>query len=55
MNFSKKHLLLAIDAGGTNFRAALIKFTSKGKLEIDQIISGIMPGLDREVIKKGVF
>lgn len=53
--FLKETPVLAIDAGGTNFRAALIKFTSKGKLEIDQTITGTMPGLDREVSKKEFF
>lgn len=53
--FLKETPVVAIDAGGTNFRAALIKFTSLGKLETDQVVSGLMPGLDREVSKKEFF
>ena len=53
--FLKDTSVVAIDAGGTNFRAALVKFTSQGKLETDQVVSGSMPGLDREVSKKEFF
>lgn len=53
--FLKETPVLAIDAGGTNFRAALVKFTSHGKLEIEKVINGVMPGLDREVSKKEFF
>jgi hexokinase len=53
--FLKETPVVAIDAGGTNFRAALVKFTSRGKLEIVQVLSGLMPGLDREVSKKEFF
>ena len=53
--FLKETPVVAIDAGGTNFRAALVKFTSRGKLEIVQVVSGLMPGLDREVSKKEFF
>ncbi len=53
--FLKDTPVVAIDAGGTNFRAALIKFTSNGKLEVDQVVNGLMPGLDREVSKKEFF
>jgi hexokinase len=53
--FLKETPVVAIDAGGTNFRAALIKFNIKGKLEIGRIVSGLMPGLDREVSKKEFF
>lgn len=53
--FLKETPVVAIDAGGTNFRAALVIFTSKGKLEIDKVVSGLMPGLDREVSKKEFF
>ena len=53
--FLKETPVVAIDAGGTNFRAALVKFTSLGNLEIDQVISGLMPGQDKEVSKKEFF
>jgi hexokinase len=53
--FLKETPVVAIDAGGTNFRAALVRFTSEGKMEIDKVVSGLMPGLDREVSKKEFF
>jgi hexokinase len=53
--FLKETPVVAIDAGGTNFRAALVRFTNRGKIEIDQVVSGLMPGLDREVSKKEFF
>jgi hexokinase len=46
--FLKDTPVLAIDAGGTNFRAALVKFTSSGKLEMSEVVNAGMPGLDRE-------
>jgi hexokinase len=47
--------VLAIDAGGTNFRAALMKFSSAGKLEMSNVVNGKMPGLDREYSSKEFF
>jgi hexokinase len=47
--------VLAIDAGGTNFRAALVKFTSAGKLEMGEMVTGRMPGLDREYSSREFF
>jgi len=47
--------VVAIDAGGTNFRAAIIKFNSEGKLEISNLINAGMPGLDGEISKKEFF
>jgi hexokinase len=47
--------VVAIDAGGTNFRAALVKFNDKGKLEISNMINNRMPGLDREISKTEFF
>jgi len=41
--------VLAIDAGGTNFRAALITFKDNGETEIGKIHHHTMPGLDREI------
>jgi hexokinase len=41
--------VLAIDAGGTNFRAALITFKDNGETEIGEIHHHTMPGLDREI------
>ncbi len=46
--------VLAIDAGGTNFRAAIVKFNEQGILQISDLINERMPGLDG-VISKEVF
>jgi hexokinase len=47
--------VVAIDAGGTNFRAALVKFNKQGKLEISNVINAKMPGLDGEISKDEFF
>lgn len=47
--------VVAIDAGGTNFRAAIIRFNAQGKLEISDLINAGMPGLDGEISKKEFF
>lgn len=46
---------IAIDAGGTNFRAALVSFSSEGRLETGEVLNHGMPGLEREVSKKEFF
>lgn len=45
----------AIDAGGTNFRAAKVMFTDDGKLEMTEPIKKKMPGLEGEVSKDEFF
>jgi len=47
--------VLAVDAGGTNFRSALVKFNSSGKLEISNLKNDTMPGLDGEISKADFF
>ena len=47
--------VLAIDAGGTNFRAALISFNNKGKLVFGDIANYRMPGLDRKISSEEFF
>jgi hexokinase len=47
--------VVAIDAGGTNLRAATVKISKQGKLEISNMVSSGMPGLDREVSKAEFF
>jgi hexokinase len=47
--------VLAIDAGGTNFRTALISFDQKGTLVCGEIKNFRMPGLDREVSSREFF
>jgi hexokinase len=53
--FLKETAVVAIDAGGTNFRSSLVSFNSDGKLEMETIKNFRMPGLDREVSKKEFF
>jgi hexokinase len=47
--------VVAIDAGGTNFRAALVKFNKLGKMEISNLINARMPGLEGEISKAEFF
>jgi hexokinase len=47
--------VLAIDAGGTNFRAAMIRFSHSGKIEFDGIVNNRMPGLEKEISAKEFF
>ena len=47
--------VLAIDAGGTNFRASLISITSSGKIETGDTVICPMPGLEREISSKEFF
>jgi len=47
--------VVAIDAGGTNFRTAMVRFNSKGELEISELENSKMPGLDRKISKDEFF
>ena len=47
--------VVAIDAGGTNFRAAKVKFNKQGKLEMSEIMNARMPGIDKEISKVEFF
>jgi hexokinase len=47
--------VLAIDAGGTNFRAALIRIGRTGKTECEKILNYGMPGLEKEISPKEFF
>lgn len=47
--------VVAVDAGGTNFRAALVKFNLMGKLEISNLMNARMPGLEGEISKAEFF
>lgn len=53
--FLKDTPVIAIDAGGTNFRSALVSFSSSGHIEIENLSNFHMPGLDGEVSKKEFF
>jgi hexokinase len=54
-DFLKEVPVLAIDAGGTNFRAALIRFSRSGKIEYGEIVNYRMPGLENEVSSAEFF
>ncbi len=47
--------VVAIDAGGTNFRAALVKFNKHGEIEISNMMNAGMPGLEGEISKTEFF
>jgi hexokinase len=47
--------VVAIDAGGTNFRAALVKFNKLGTLEMTNMVNAKMPGLEGEISKTEFF
>ncbi|MDO9580107.1 MAG: hypothetical protein Q7J06_06010, partial [Bacteroidales bacterium] len=47
--------VVAIDAGGTNFRAATVKFNRHGKIEISNLVNARMPGIDGEISKESFF
>jgi hexokinase len=47
--------VVAIDAGGTNFRAAVVQFNNLGKLEIRDMVNARMPGIDGEISKEEFF
>lgn len=53
--FLKDIPVLAIDAGGTNFRAALITFRSNGKIETGETVRYTMPGIEGEISGKEFF
>lgn len=51
-----KHIpVLAIDAGGTNFRAGLVSFNSSGELITSEVVNYLMPGLDKEISAEEFF
>jgi hexokinase len=54
-DFLKEVPVLAIDAGGTNFRAALIRFSRSLKIEYGEIVNYRMPGLENEVSSAEFF
>jgi hexokinase len=54
-NFLKGVSVVAIDAGGTNFRAANVRFDEKGILSISDMINAGMPGTEGEISKDEFF
>jgi hexokinase len=53
--FLKDTPVLAIDAGGTNFRAALITIKGDGKIVSGELARFIMPGIEKEISAKQFF
>jgi hexokinase len=47
--------VVAVDAGGTNFRTALVEFSTNGKLEISNLMNARMPGLEGKISKAEFF
>jgi len=54
-NFHVNTPVVAIDAGGTNFRAALVKVNRNGTIEITDEVNDKMPGLEGEISKEEFF
>ncbi len=54
-DFIKDTPVLAIDAGGTNFRASIITITRQGEIETGDIVNYSMPGLDGEISSREFF
>ena len=47
--------VIVLDAGGTNFRVAVVRFDTSGKPAIENLIQKPMPGLDEEISKEDFF
>lgn len=47
--------IIVIDAGGTNFRSALVKFDSKGMASVCEFRKTFMPALERQYSRKEFF
>lgn len=47
--------VIAIDAGGTNFRTALVTVAADGQLKIEDMVNHRMPGLEHEISKQDFF
>jgi hexokinase len=51
----RKEKVIALDAGGTNFRAALVSFDESGKPLIEGLVRQRMPGADAEMDRDEFF
>jgi Hexokinase len=51
----KNENVIAIDAGGTNLRIALVRFDALGSPSIEKITACRMPGIDREIETEEFF
>ena len=53
--FQMEKPVIAIDAGGTNFRTAIVYFNKQRELIIDQLKNYSMPGVEKEISKEEFF
>lgn len=53
--FNDGDKVLAIDAGGTNFRAAIVSFQSNNQVKIGEITHKRMPGVNQEISAETFF
>jgi hexokinase len=51
----KDEKIIVLDAGGTNFRTALVRFDRESVPHIDYFTNNSMPGIDKEVDKESFF
>jgi hexokinase len=51
----KNRKIIVLDAGGTNFRAAVVRFDETSAPHIDYFANNPMPGLDKEVTREEFF
>lgn len=54
-DFLRDTPVVAIDAGGTNFRAAVVSISGTGKVEVSETVNYKMPGLDGEISASEFF
>src|SRR5512133_3824332 len=54
-DFLKDKSVLAIDAGGTNFRAAIITVSASGNIAVSDTVNYRMPGLEGEISANEFF
>jgi hexokinase len=47
--------VVVIDAGGTNFRAALAQFSESGEFQVHSLVKTVMPGAERYLSKDEFF
>jgi len=51
----KNRTIIVLDAGGTNFRTAVVRFDNESAPHIDSFTNNPMPGIDKEVTKEEFF
>ena len=51
----KNEPIITIDAGGTNFRTAVVSFSTDGEVKIENFKNHSMPGIDKPITKDEFF